>query len=128
MKLLLDTHILLWVAGRSARLSSRARALIEDQGNELIFSAASVWEVALKRQNTDADFGADPSVLRRALVDSGYTELPVTGVHAAATVALPKGHKDPFDRLLLAQAITEGMTLITADAVLARYPGPIRKV
>lgn len=127
MKLLLDTHILMWVAGNSDRLTSRARRLLDDRENELIFSAASLWEVALKRLNK-ADFGADPGVLRRVLIDNGYTELPVTGAHAAATVALPNVHKDPFDRLLLAQAITEGMTLITADDVLASYPGPIRKI
>jgi len=74
------------------------------------------------------DFGVDASVLRRALIDSGYVELPVTGVHAAATAALPAIHRDPFDRLLLAQAICEGITLVTVDARLASYPGPVRKV
>lgn len=128
MRLLLDTHILLWAAGKDDRLSPAARRLLERPGNELVFSAASLWEVALKRQSGKGDFGAEPAVLRRTLLDSGYVELPITGIHAAATSALPPIHKDPFDRLLMAQALTEGMTLVTADKVLSRYPGPIRSV
>ncbi len=128
MRLLLDTHILLWAAGKAERLSPAARLLLERPGHELVFSAASLWEVALKRQSGKGDFGAEPGVLRRTLIENGYVELPVTGVHAAATSALPPIHKDPFDRLLLAQAICEGITLITADETLASYPGPVRKV
>lgn len=128
MRLLLDTHILLWAAGQDDRLSPAARRLLERPGNELVFSAASLWEVALKRQGGKSDFGAEPAVLRRTLLESGYVELPITGIHAAATSTLPPIHKDPFDRLLLAQAMTEGMTLVTADKVLSRYPGPIRSV
>lgn len=128
MRLLLDTHVLLWAAGKDDRLSPAARRLLERPGNELVFSAASLWEVALKRQGGKRDFGAEPAVLRRTLLESGYIELPITGIHAAATSALPPLHKDPFDRLLLAQAMTEGMTLVTADKVLSRYPGPIRSV
>ena len=128
MRLLLDTHVFLWAAGKDDRLSPAARRLLERPGNELVFSAASLWEVALKRQGGKRDFGAEPAVLRRTLLESGYIELPITGIHAAATSALPPLHKDPFDRLLLAQAMTEGMTLVTADKVLSRYPGPIRSV
>ena len=128
MRLLLDTHILLWAAGRQDKLSAEAHRLLDDKGHELVFSAASIWEVALKRQNTDADFGSDPGGLRRILLENGYAEVPITGAHVAATSALPRIHKDPFDRLLLAQAICEGMTLLTADHALARYPGPVRKV
>lgn len=128
MRLLLDTHIVLWVSGSSERLSPAARRLLDRSSNELIFSAASVWEIAIKCQGGKMDFGVDASVLRRALIDSGYVELPVTGVHAAATAALPAIHRDPFDRLLLAQAICEGITLVTVDARLASYPGPVRKV
>ena len=128
MRLLLDTHVLLWAAGKDDRLSPAARRLLERPGNELVFSAASLWEVALKRQGGKRDFGAEPAVLRRTLLESGYIELPITGIHAAATSALPPLHRDPFDRLLLAQAMTEGMTLVTADKVLSRYPGPIRSV
>lgn len=128
MRLLLDTHILLWAAGQDDRLSPALRGLLEGPGNELVFSAASLWEVALKRHSGKRDFGAEPAVLRRRFLDNGYLELPITGAHVAATSALPPIHKDPFDRLLLAQAMTEGMTLVTADKVLSRYPGPIRSV
>lgn len=128
MRLLLDTHILIWVAGSSDRLSPAGRRLLSRSTNELVFSAASLWEVSIKGQKGMANFGVDPGVLRRALLDNGYAELPVTGVHAAATSALPAIHRDPFDRMLLAQAVCEGMTLVTADARLASYPGPVRKV
>jgi len=128
VRLLLDTHILIWAAGQDDRLSASARQLLERPGNELVFSAASLWDVALKRQGGKSDFGAEPAVLRRRLLESGYVELPITGVHAAATSMLPEIHKDPFDRLLLAQAICEGITLVTANKTLASYPGPIRKV
>jgi len=128
VKLLLDTHVLLWTATESPRLSPAARRFLARPGNELVFSAASVWEVAIKDQRGRDDFQVDPAVLRRALLDNGYTELPVTGAHAAGLSALPAMHKDPFDRMLLAQAVVEGMTLITADERLARYAGPVRKV
>lgn len=129
MRLLLDTHVLLWVAeGPPDMLSHSGRRLLAEEGNELVFSAASLWEIALKAQAGKADFGVDAGAIRRALLDSGYVELPVTGEHAAATSTLPAIHKDPFDRLLLAQAICEGITLVTADKTLASYPGPVRKV
>lgn len=129
MRLLLDTHLLLWVAeGPPDMLSSAGRRLLAEEGNELVFSAASLWEIALKAHAGKADFGVDAGAIRRALLDSGYVELPVTGEHAAATSTLPAIHKDPFDRLLLAQAICEGITLVTADKTLASYPGPVRKV
>lgn len=128
MRLLLDTHLVIWAAGSDPDLPRGARLLMNDPGNELVFSAASIWEIAIKAQRTKSDFGVDPGVLRRALLDSGYVELAVTGDHAAATTTLPRIHRDPFDRLLLAQAVVEGMTLLTSDATLATYPGPIRKV
>lgn len=124
MRLLLDTHLLIWGAG--GKLPLAARRLFADPDNELVFSAASIWEVALKGERNS--FGVDAAELRRALLDNDYAELPVTGDHAAATSALPGLHRDPFDRLLLAQAVVEGMTLVTSDAMLASYPGPVRKV
>ncbi|MYC83182.1 MAG: type II toxin-antitoxin system VapC family toxin [Acidobacteria bacterium] len=126
MNLLLDTHVLLWAAGASPRLQTDARALLEDPENELVFSAASLWEVAIKRGIRRDGFSADPRLLRRGLLENGYVELPVTGAHAAAVDLLPPIHKDPFDRILIAQAQIEGLTLLTADEVVARYPGPIR--
>ena len=128
MKLLLDTHLLLWAAGEPDKLSPDARGLIEDEANELLFSAASIWEVAIKSGLGRDDFTLDARVLRRALIDNLYRELPVTGEHAAAIAGLPPIHKDPFDRMLVAQSEVEGVTLLTADDLVARYPGPIRKV
>jgi PIN domain nuclease of toxin-antitoxin system len=93
-----------------------------------MFSPVSIWEVAIKHDLRRPDFGLDPSLLRRMLLDNGYEELPVTSRHAVAVVGLPAIHKDPFDRLLIAQAAAEGVTLLTSDQTLARYPGPIRKV
>ncbi|MDA8049623.1 MAG: type II toxin-antitoxin system VapC family toxin [Rhodospirillales bacterium] len=128
MKLLLDTHVLLWAAGTPRRLPRAARALLEDEANELMFSAASLWKVAIKQQLGREDFRADARLLRRGLLDNGYTELPVTSAHAVALDLLPPLHKDPFDRMLIAQALVEGIMLVTADANLARYPGPIQAI
>ncbi len=128
MKLLLDTQVLLWAAGQPERLPAAARRLLSDRRNELLFSAASLWEVAIKNTLGRDDFRVEPSLLHRGLLDNGYTELPVTSRHALGVAALPPLHKDPFDRLLLSQAHGEGVTLLTADAQLARYPGPVRQV
>ena len=128
MKLLLDTQVLLWAAGQPERLSASARKLLTNRRNELLFSAASLWEIAIKRSLGREDFRVEPRLLRRGLLDNGYAELPVTSQHAVSIDGLPPLHKDPFDRLLLAQAATEGITLLTADAQVAQYPGPVRKV
>lgn len=126
MKVLLDTHLLLWAADEFERLPAAAREAIADPGNELLFSAASLWEVAIKTGQGRTDLEVDSRLFRRNLGDSGYVELPITGEHALAVLGLPPIHKDPFDRILNAQCIVEGIELLTADAVLARYPGPIR--
>lgn len=128
MTLLLDTQVLLWAASRPQRLSPAARRLLTQAGNALVFSAASLWEIAIKFQLGRHDFPFEPGVFRRELLENGYEELAVTGQHAETLTALPALHKDPFDRMLLAQAISEGITLVTTDARLALYPGPIRKV
>lgn len=128
MKLLLDTHLLLWAAGEPEKLSAKARALLDDPSNTLLFSAASLWEIAIKRGLDRPDFTVDPAQLRRGLIDNGYIELPISSAHAVATMHLPTLHKDPFDRLLLAQALVESITLVTADEVVARYPGSILPV
>jgi PIN domain nuclease of toxin-antitoxin system len=128
MKLLLGTHLLLWAAGKPNRLSATARKLIDSSANELLFSAGSVWEVAIKRGLGRSDFQADPRLLRRGLLDNGYDELPVLSEHVIAIDGLPLIHKDPFDRLLVAQAIVEGITLLTADSIVAEYRGPVRLV
>jgi PIN domain nuclease of toxin-antitoxin system len=128
MKFLLDTHLLLWAAGDPRRLPKPARALIADAANQLLFSPASLWEVAIKRGLGREDFQVDARLLRRGLLDNGYTELPILSDHVVATESLPPIHKDPFDRILVAQATVEGITLLTFDTLLAQYPGPIRRV
>jgi PIN domain nuclease of toxin-antitoxin system len=128
MKLLLDTHLLLWAAGVPDRLPVAALAEIENPDNDLLFSAASLWEVAIKRGLGRADFTVDPRLLRRGLLDNGYHELSVTGEHAVAVDGLPPIHKDPFDRILIAQSIAEGVTLLTVDELVARYPAPVRRM
>lgn len=128
MKLLLDTHLLLWAAGQAGRLSAKALALLDDPQNELMFSAASLWEVSIKRGLGRDDFQADPRLLRRGLLDNGYIELPIMSAHAVAIDGLPPLHKDPFDRILIAQSFVEGVTLLTADSLVAQYPGSIRRV
>ena len=128
MKLLLDTHLLLWSAGQPEQLPRNARRLIDDQENELLFSAASIWEVTIKRSLDRDDFQLEPRVLRRGLIENGYTELAITSEHAVTIDILPPLHKDPFDRILIAQALTDGITLLTSDPMVAKYPGPIRKV
>lgn len=128
MKLLLDTHLLLWAAGMPERLPVEAVALLEDENNTLLFSAASLWEIAIKSGLKREDFSVDPRLLRRSLLDNGYVELPVLGAHAVMVDALPDIHKDPFDRLLVVQAQQEGIVLLTSDGVVAQYPGPIKLV
>jgi PIN domain nuclease of toxin-antitoxin system len=128
MRLLIDTHLLLWAAGQSARLSPQARGLIADPDNELLFSAVSLWEIAIKAGLRRRDFRVDVSRLRRGLLNNGYRELGMTGEHAVAVTGLPVIHKDPFDRLLLAQSIIEGITLLTSDAVMAQYPASVQQV
>lgn len=128
MKFLLDTHLLLWAAAEPERLSRAARALISNPENEFLFSAVSIWEVAIKHGLGREDFQVNARVFRRALLDQDYIELPLTGNHAASIDTLPPIHKDPFDRLLVAQAMAEGISLLTSDVQLARYAGPVRKV
>jgi PIN domain nuclease of toxin-antitoxin system len=128
VKLLLDTHLLLWAAGCPERLPSKARAALDDPRTEPLFSAASLWEIAIKRGLGRDDFRVDPRVLRRGLLENGYGELAITGTHAVMIDSLPALHKDPFDRLLVAQSVAEGITLLTADPMVARYPAPVRLV
>lgn len=125
MKLLVDTHLLIWAAASKERVPPRARALMEDEDNELYFSVASLWEIAIKRALNRPRFRVDARLLRRALLDNKYQELTIVSDHAVATDMLPPIHKDPFDRLLVAQSTVEGITLLTDDATVAKYPGSI---
>lgn len=126
MTFLLDTQLLLWAAGEPRRLSAPARKLLADPEHELLFSVASLWEVVIKCSLGRPDFVVDPHVLRRGLTDNGYRELPITSAHALAVESLPPLHRDPFDRMLIAQATVEGLVLLTHDIQLAAYPGPVR--
>ncbi len=128
MKFLLDTQLLLWAAGQPERLSAEATRILTDPSSELLFSAASIWEVAIKSSLGREDFRVEPRLLRRGLLDNGYAELAISSQSAVSIDGLPPLHKDPFDRLLLAQALTEGITLLTSDARLAEYPGPVRAI
>lgn len=128
MNLLLDTHLLLWAASTPERLSAKARNLLLDSGNQLIFSAASLWEVTIKNGLERADFNVDSRRLWRMLLVNGYRELPVTSEHTVAVNDLPPLHKDPFDRILIAQARVEGLLLLTVDKAVAKYGDGVRKV
>ena len=121
MRLLLDTHLLLWAAASSKRLPHEARELIEDASNDVYYSAASIWEIAIKSSLRRKDFRIDLPRLLVALPEMGLVELPITAAHAARITGLPPIHRDPFDRLLIAQSITEPLTLLTNDALLERY-------
>ena len=128
MNILLDTHIVLWSVFKTRSLSSDARAILEDPANQLIFSVVNLWEITIKRGQGRRDFQVDPPPMREALLLSGYRELPIASEHAMAVGQLPRIHKDPFDRLLVAQANVEGCLLLTADSKVSRYPGLIRQV
>ena len=126
MKLLLDTHVLLWALGDVKRLSLNVRRQIEDPDNDVLFSAASIWEIAIKSSQGRSDFSIDPRVIDREARVAGFAELPISAGHALAVQGLPSHHRDPFDRLLIAQALTEPAWLYTSDKLLVRYEGPVR--
>lgn len=128
MNLLVDTHLLLWAAGQPEKLPHEASELLSDLDNKLLFSAASLWEITIKNSLGRKDFQVKPQLLRRGLLDNGWHELQISSQHAIATGDLPPLHKDPFDRILLAQANIEGFTLLTADTRIAQYSGPVHKV
>lgn len=128
MILLLDTHLLLWTALRTRRVPDQARLLIDDPENQLFFSVVNIWEIAIKRGLGRDDFSVEPALLRRGLLDNDFRELTIVSDHAIASALLPLIHRDPFDRMLIAQAAVEGMILLTADPIVARYPGSIRAV
>ncbi len=128
MRLLVDTHLLLRAAASSRRLPREARRLMEDPENEVLYSAASLWEIALKAALRKADFKADVALLRPALAEMGFVELPVSGTHAEGLASLPPIHKDPFDRMLVAQSLSEPLVLLTNDVVLAGYGEVVRVV
>jgi PIN domain nuclease of toxin-antitoxin system len=125
---LLDTHLLLWAAASSKRLPREARELLEDAGNDVYYSAASIWEIAIKSSLGRKDFRIDLPRLLSALPEMGLIELPITAAHAAGVAGLPPIHRDPFDRLLIAQSLAEPLLLLTNDALLERYRAGARVV
>ena len=128
MNLLLDTRLLLWAASDPKKIPAKVRTLLLNPGNRLIFSAASLWEISIKRSLKRADFNVDPRRLWRMLQASGYQELNVTAEHTIAVNDLPPLHKDPFDRILVAQARVEGLLLLTSDKIVAKYGADVKKI
>ncbi|OGA01689.1 MAG: twitching motility protein PilT [Betaproteobacteria bacterium RIFCSPLOWO2_02_FULL_64_12] len=128
MRLLLDTHFLLWSMAASRRLSAEVREVLTDPENDVFYSAASIWEIAIKSALRRRDFRVDLPRLLRALPRAGFAELPVSAAHAARVASLPALHKDPFDRLLVAQALVEPLVLFTNDAQLGRYAAQVRVI
>jgi len=123
MKLLLDTNIILMTAFNA--LPEKAVAMIKDPVNSLYFSSISIWETVIKNALKKRDFQIDPSRLHHSLLANGYVEIKLNSRHSLHVASLPGLHKDPFDRILLAQAAVEGLTLLTSDSIVARYPGDI---
>lgn len=128
MILLADTHLLLWTALKPQLLSQKARDLIESEVNEPTFSVASLWEISIKRAQGREDFQVDPRRLRRGLIENDWREISINDEHAIVAGGLPPIHKDPFDRMLVAQAMVEGAKLLTVDSQLARYGSPVLRV
>ena len=128
MRFLLDTHLLLWAVASSKRLPRDVRDLLDDNSNDAYFSAASIWEIAIKSALRRKDFRVDVAALEKALPEMGLMELPVRAAHAAGVAQLPAIHQDPFDRLLIAQSIAEPLTLVSNDALLERYSSQVRIV
>lgn len=128
MRALLDTQLLIWTITQSARLPRGARDPIEDGANTIVFSIASIWEAAIKASLRKPGFTLDPAELRAALLANDFTELPVAASHTFGLLDLPHIHRDPFDRILIAQARVEALTLLTTDRIIARYPGDIKRV
>jgi PIN domain nuclease of toxin-antitoxin system len=124
----LDADVLIWVASAVEKLTRSARALLDEPENLPLFSPASLGEIAIKSTLNRGDFRLDGLAVRHGLLHNGYEELAIQGEHAVAIYSLPPIHEDPFDRILIAQTIVEGVRLLTADATVARYPGPIRKL
>jgi PIN domain nuclease of toxin-antitoxin system len=121
MRILLDTHVLLWALGTPRKLDPATRVTLEDPAVDVFFSAASIWEIAIKARLGRTDFAVRPAAIVKAAVDTGFTELPVGSAAAALVADLPLHHRDPFDRLLVAQVMTEPINLYTVDDHLVPY-------
>lgn len=128
MNFLLDTHLLLWGSTNNEKLPLAAASIIHDTENTLWVSVVSLWEVAIKAAQKKPDFPYEVEQLRTGLLANGYRELSIESEHVLALKDLPAIHSDPFDRLLVSQAISEGMTLLTADKKLQHYGAHVQLV
>ncbi|MEN3150520.1 type II toxin-antitoxin system VapC family toxin [Neorhizobium sp. IRAMC:178] len=128
MRILLDSHLLVWLVGASDRLPLAAREIIENPDHDIFFSSASIWELSIKYSSGKIGLELPPRMLYQVLIESNFNELAVTASHALEIDSLPQIHKDPFDRILIAQSMSEGMLLLTSDEAIAKYGGPIRFV
>jgi PIN domain nuclease of toxin-antitoxin system len=128
MRLLLDTHVLLWALSSPERLGKKARSAIEDASNDVMFSAASIWEIAVKWSLKRLDFKVAPDEILAVAIESGFDELPIRSTAAAQVAVLPAHHRDPFDRLLVAQAVMEPIILYTADPQLVVYSELVHRI
>lgn len=121
MRILVDTHVLLWALSDPARIESAAREALESRRNEVFFSAASIWEIAIKARLLRMQFGVDAEEVAQVAQGIGFLELPIRANHAAGVARMPLHHKDPFDRILVSQSVAESLRLMTTDRVLAAY-------
>jgi PIN domain nuclease of toxin-antitoxin system len=121
MRLLLDTHLLIWALDNPERLDAATRAIVADEANQVLFSVASIWEIAIKSANGRLDFGFDPQEILAAAIQTGFNELQIRSEAAVQVGKLPRYHRDPFDRLLIAQAMIEPVRFYTADPLLPPY-------
>jgi PIN domain nuclease of toxin-antitoxin system len=128
MRILLDTHVLIWAVADSDRLASDVAEALKDTANDILFSAASIWEIAIKYGLRQPRFLHEPNDIARAALATGFIELPVHAAVAASVATLPSHHRDPFDRLLVAQALAEPAVLFTADAQLEPYSDLVRRI
>lgn len=127
-RFLVDTQLLLWNVYGSRKLPARVARLFRDGRHQFFYSAASLWEIAIKGSRGRKDFVVDVGAVRETLEENGFHELPIAGAHAVALAALPPIHGDPVDRMLVAQALVEPLALLTSDQVLAAYPATVEVV